>query len=1066
MITNPERVQILYIGSASDSLKIDDPNGRYDVDMHHTPDALDRLYQASYNAIVVEKALFTDDLQQTLTEIRRRFPFMIVILLSDDTDTAESLPSDTYDEIVSQELSPDAWQKLLSSCLRQQKQKTLLHQHNLKLQASTQIAQQLYFAEDPRSLIRQAIETCCSGLDLQYMAVLLDDGEQMRLYAGSSTAASMYESNVHLDTYNPLQRSFDTGAGQVYDDIQLDPYYEAISVLPESASVIIVPLYYRDIIIGVMATFNQPGEKFHSDDLIIHELFASHLAAAYQNVRNLYAQHADFEFAQHLLRAWQRFSRADALGVIADVLIEIIEDVSIVKQVAVWLYSGPDQNDAITRAHDVPTRLLIEQMIENGSIDQLFAETGDQVYLRMRTRRDMFIRQLAMAMTAQELLMFPISYSSRLAGGMIVGLSGTYRFSVDNVNLIRSLANIAGQSAERVLLNMANQEKSGQLEAILRSITDGILFVNPLGTVAYCNTQFSEITGINRSDIMERDRQHVLEQLAALTTHPDETYKMMEEAVNRLHTTSGSEAYPIVELQFKHEKQTQYVEFALLDHENEYTGWAGFVRNLAVRPAAVPDTGRLLHTIADYMHQPYEEILSAVEDVSDIIGEDYQHIVAHIQDHASSLFHVWDSFVELYEVETGSASLQHNHLSLSRFLEDSTAGLQVDGEIFVMDLTEPEAAIAINNRRVREAARFLIRSILEMSSMPVRTEVEYHPHEVHLIMDQVQIPFTAEQFSTLLNAPYNEVDQVVGDDGIHPLLYISANILRVNGSRVFAWDTSGRAIQVVLSLPILESMEDREPELQSVVDPVKADEDSQAVSAPSRTMRTIMVIRGSSQLIAQVTQQLELDDIDVLIYDDSQMALRDMHMIRLDLILIDHHLVNGDGASLCESMRQQTETPIIILADEISDTEKVRAFKSGADDYITSPVTVDEIMMRLMVIFNRQTIADRTREPLELGDLKIDFARRQVFLKGEPIMLTRIEYDLLHVLANNMGQVLTHEQILKHVWGPEYRAEKQYLWVNVSRLRKKLEPHPDSERYIYNESGVGYVFTLMSTTTS
>jgi two-component system KDP operon response regulator KdpE len=106
------------------------------------------------------------------------------------------------------------------------------------------------------------------------------------------------------------------------------------------------------------------------------------------------------------------------------------------------------------------------------------------------------------------------------------------------------------------------------------------------------------------------------------------------------------------------------------------------------------------------------------------------------------------------------------------------------------------------------------------------------------------------------------------------------------------------------------------------------------------------------------------------------------------------------------------------------------------------------------VLFKRQHLADRTEEPLDLGDLRIDFARRAVFVNHKPVLLTRIEYDLLRTLAVNTGQVLTHQQLLEKVWGPEYRSETQYLWVNISRLRKKLEP----TAYIHNQQGIGYVF--------
>jgi two-component system KDP operon response regulator KdpE len=131
----------------------------------------------------------------------------------------------------------------------------------------------------------------------------------------------------------------------------------------------------------------------------------------------------------------------------------------------------------------------------------------------------------------------------------------------------------------------------------------------------------------------------------------------------------------------------------------------------------------------------------------------------------------------------------------------------------------------------------------------------------------------------------------------------------------------------------------------------------------------------------------------------------------------------------------------------------------GADDYLARPISTEEMMARLNTIFKRLYLQERTREPVQIGDLYIDFARREVFLNGKAIELTRIEYDLLHILATNRGQVLTHKQLLEKVWGPEYENETQYLWVNISRLRKKLEPANDSPRYIQNQLGIGYMFS-------
>jgi DNA-binding response OmpR family regulator len=231
-------------------------------------------------------------------------------------------------------------------------------------------------------------------------------------------------------------------------------------------------------------------------------------------------------------------------------------------------------------------------------------------------------------------------------------------------------------------------------------------------------------------------------------------------------------------------------------------------------------------------------------------------------------------------------------------------------------------------------------------------------------------------------------------------------------------------------------------------------------SVQKRQPKSIMIVEGSSSLVKFLREKLTDQDYEVLNYRSGEEALADVKAIRLDMIVLDVNLADANSLDICERMRKRTEVPIVMIADEASEAEEVRALKQfGADAFITKPITEEQLMARVDVILKRvMDIPTRTREPLDLGDLYIDFARREVFLTNKPIELTRIEYDLLNTLAINENQVLTHKQLLDKVWGPEYQAETQYLWVNVSRLRKKLEPTPDSPRYIHTQQGVGYVF--------
>jgi two-component system KDP operon response regulator KdpE len=224
--------------------------------------------------------------------------------------------------------------------------------------------------------------------------------------------------------------------------------------------------------------------------------------------------------------------------------------------------------------------------------------------------------------------------------------------------------------------------------------------------------------------------------------------------------------------------------------------------------------------------------------------------------------------------------------------------------------------------------------------------------------------------------------------------------------------------------------------------------------APMRAPEKVMVIHATSRLTKALSSQLESEGYEVFHYDSTEDAIRDVNLTRLDLIVLEGKLADGDSVNVCKQLRRHTEVPVAIVATSATEEQRVKALKAGADDYITEPISKEELLEKINVLFKRQQLADRAQQPLDFGDMRIDFARRKVFINHLPVVLTRIEYDLLRTLAVNAGQVLTHQQLLEKVWGPEYSSETQYLWVNISRLRKKLEP----TSYIQNQQGIGYIF--------
>ena len=174
-----------------------------------------------------------------------------------------------------------------------------------------------------------------------------------------------------------------------------------------------------------------------------------------------------------------------------------------------------------------------------------------------------------------------------------------------------------------------------------------------------------------------------------------------------------------------------------------------------------------------------------------------------------------------------------------------------------------------------------------------------------------------------------------------------------------------------------------------------------------------------------------------------------------DLVILDLGLPDIDGIEVTRLLRQWTQIPIIVLSVRGSESDKIAALDAGADDYLIKPFGVGELLARLRAALRHA--AQGTGEPVfNSGSLKVDLARRLVTVAGREVQLTPNEYDLLRILVTHAGKVLTHRYLLREVWGAEYGEEIHMLHVNISNLRRKIEPDPARPQFIVTEPGVGY----------
>jgi DNA-binding response OmpR family regulator len=229
---------------------------------------------------------------------------------------------------------------------------------------------------------------------------------------------------------------------------------------------------------------------------------------------------------------------------------------------------------------------------------------------------------------------------------------------------------------------------------------------------------------------------------------------------------------------------------------------------------------------------------------------------------------------------------------------------------------------------------------------------------------------------------------------------------------------------------------------------------------------TILAVDDEPRMLKLVAFNLEAEGFAALTTTDGRHALELVKTHSPDLVLLDLTMPEMDGFTLCQSIRQSSAVPIIILTARGQDQDKVRGFELGADDYLTKPFSVEELIARIRAVIRRAQVttndsAYALQSTMTIGPLTLDDARHEVRMAGREIVLAPLEYRLLFYLAQNAGRVVTQEQLLEHIWGEEYGGEGHLLRVNMSRLRSKLEPDPAHPRYLLTKVGIGY---LLATT--
>ncbi len=223
---------------------------------------------------------------------------------------------------------------------------------------------------------------------------------------------------------------------------------------------------------------------------------------------------------------------------------------------------------------------------------------------------------------------------------------------------------------------------------------------------------------------------------------------------------------------------------------------------------------------------------------------------------------------------------------------------------------------------------------------------------------------------------------------------------------------------------------------------------------------TILLVDDDPQLLRLVRANLESVGYRILVAMDARSGLALIDAEMPDLIILDIMLPGIDGYELCQRIREFSATPIIMLTAKVEDVDKVRGLKLGADDYLTKPFSVQELLARVEAVLRRAKSTEESKFPpvFTCANVRVDFAQRRVTVRDREVALTLTEYKLLCQLVSNAGRVMLHRELLTRVWGAEYHDELEYLRAYIRHLRQKIEEDSHHPKYILSKPGIGYIF--------
>ncbi len=607
------------------------------------------------------------------------------------------------------------------------------------------------------------------------------------------------------------------------------------------------------------------------------------------------------------------------------------------------------------------------------------------------------------------------------------------------------------------------------LSEVCGSMSSGFMLLNQQ-RVIYTNQSALRLLRISKQDLVAEQDFDVRKHLLSLSAEP----QMARSELDSIWQHPEEEFSTDVALTDAAVGWLRVRSFPVRDNKGSLLGRGILFDDITLERSLIESRGETLALAAHELKTPLAIIKGCA---TTLLGSSarwdpamQREMLQMIDTQSDRLHDVLNTLLDVWRLDAGAQPLRLAQIRLPELLQQLLQRRQVQASdhYFVLDLPRPVGPVICDAMRIEQALNHLLNNAVTYSSAGTTITVRVESNDVELrvgITDE-GIGIAPEHLEPIFERFYR-VQQAGDEAGSSSGLGLASAraTIEAHGGKIWANSLGmGQGSTFYFTLPFAPPISTMGQTTTVVTDitsnlPARQQTPTRTVLLKQDERVHVLLAENDPRMTRYLRANLEEQQYRVHTVNHGIQFLRQLDLEEPDIILLSTRLTDMSGIELLQRLREFSQIPVIMLCEDCDEDERVHLFDMGSDDLVVKPFGMKELLARVRALLRRHTASPEqapAQSVFTSGDLTIDHAQHLVTMKGEPVQLSRTEYKLLSVLAQNVGMVVTHKLLLEKVWGPEYNRDVDFIWVYISRLRRKVEANSRHPKYILTVPDVGY----------